>query len=161
MRPTLQQLSATPSRFLPTDLRRPPVPVALPSRAAVPIPADFICPVNLTLMADPVVASDGHTYEREAIQEWLGTGSMLSPKTNEPLAHTHLTANHATHGAIAELETQVITKYGNKGGTKSEQGKSPELVHLESMGFPPAIAIAAATGAASIEDAIQAALALS
>ena len=108
-------------------------------------------------MADPVVASDGHTYEREAIQEWLGTGSMLSPKTNELLAHTHLTANHAIHGAIAELETQVITKYG----TKSEQGKSPELVHLESMGFSAAIAAKAATGATSIEDAIQAALALS
>ena len=29
-------------------------------------PIDFCCPILFERMADPVVASDGHTYEREA-----------------------------------------------------------------------------------------------
>ena len=34
--------------------------------------------------------SDGHTYERVAIEEWLATGSRTSPTTNEPLQSTAL-----------------------------------------------------------------------
>ena len=37
-------------------------------------------------MSDPVVASDGHTYERAAIMAVLGPqGSKVSPLTREPL----------------------------------------------------------------------------
>ena len=38
--------------------------------------------------------------------------------------------------------------------------KTPELLHLESMGFAPEIATKAAADASSIEDAIQKALVL-
>lgn len=31
----------------------------------------FICPITHFLMVDPVLAEDGHIYEREAIQRWL------------------------------------------------------------------------------------------
>ena len=34
-------------------------------------PEDFICPISGDVMCDPVVTSDGHTYDREAISEWL------------------------------------------------------------------------------------------
>jgi hypothetical protein len=50
----------------------------------VPYPHDFICPVTQLRMADPVVASDGHTYERSAIERVL-RDSGLSPLTREPL----------------------------------------------------------------------------
>ena len=36
-------------------------------------------------MADPVVASDGHSYERDAIQSVLSNGNGLSPLTREVL----------------------------------------------------------------------------
>ena len=37
-------------------------------------------------MVDPVVVSDGHTYEREAIMMVLGpSGNKVSPLTREPL----------------------------------------------------------------------------
>jgi hypothetical protein len=29
------------------------------------------CPISFQLMADPVVADDGHTYERPVIQQWI------------------------------------------------------------------------------------------
>lgn len=29
------------------------------------------CPITHELMKDPVMATDGHTYEREAIMKWF------------------------------------------------------------------------------------------
>jgi hypothetical protein len=46
---------------------------------------EFICPITYELMRDPVVASDGHTYEKAAIDKWL-KHHQLSPRTNEPMA---------------------------------------------------------------------------
>ena len=31
------------------------------------VPSEFICPIRLVLMEDPVMTSDGHTFERSAI----------------------------------------------------------------------------------------------
>ena len=36
------------------------------------------------MMADPVVANDGHSYERAAIAHWLATHNT-SPQTREPM----------------------------------------------------------------------------
>lgn len=35
----------------------------------IEIPTCFLCPITKKLMKDPVIATDGITYEREAIQE--------------------------------------------------------------------------------------------
>jgi len=44
------------------------------------IPEGFLCPVGMDVMADPVCTSDGHTYERSIIEEWLkGHDMSLSP----------------------------------------------------------------------------------
>lgn len=47
---------------------------------------DFLCPILHDRMSDPVVASDGMSYEREAIREVIDRGNGLSPLTREPLA---------------------------------------------------------------------------
>jgi hypothetical protein len=39
--------------------------------AAAAPPHNFLCPITTELMEDPVVAMDGHTYEREAIATWF------------------------------------------------------------------------------------------
>jgi len=41
----------------------------------------YICPITHGLMVDPVIAEDGNTYERTAIEEWLerSTCSPLDP----------------------------------------------------------------------------------
>eukprot|EP00887_Chlorella_sp_A99_P006663 scaffold3.g6663.t1 len=68
-------------------------------------------------MEDPVIAADGHTYERASIQEWLELEAKRaaaegrppaprSPMTNEPLAHSQLTPNHALRAAIAEARSR-------------------------------------------------------
>ena len=62
-----------------------------------------MCPLTLELMSDPVLAADGHTYERRAIEEWLSTGHSTSPVTNEPLPHRMLTPNHMVRSLCQQL----------------------------------------------------------
>ena len=52
-------------------------------------------------MVDPVIAADGHTYERAAIQHWL-QGSSLSPVTKDKLSHTRLLPNVLAKSALAQ-----------------------------------------------------------
>lgn len=50
-------------------------------------------------MVDPVIAADGHTYERAAIQEWLQTHTT-SPVTSNPLSHLRVVPNTLVKTAI-------------------------------------------------------------
>lgn len=45
---------------------------------------EFICPITYALMREPTVASDGHTYEKGAIEKWLKS-NQKSPRTGEPM----------------------------------------------------------------------------
>ena len=58
------------------------------------VPDYFICPITQAPMKNPVVAADGHTYERDSIKKAILV-KPVSPMTNKPLAHTHLVTNHA------------------------------------------------------------------
>ena len=52
-------------------------------------------------MIDPVVAADGHTYERSAIARWLST-SNRSPMTGSILPHKNLVTNYGLLSSIEE-----------------------------------------------------------
>ena len=75
---------------------------------ALQIPADFTCPITYEVMADPVLASDGHTYERTAIQSVLATGNGRSPLTREALRADVLVPNRALKRRIEEHEEEVL-----------------------------------------------------
>lgn len=82
----LRSLSASPSqasmststfREVWTQLARPePLP---------PMPPSFRCPCCNNIMADPVVAADGMTFERACITSWFQLGTMVSPVTGQRL----------------------------------------------------------------------------
>ena len=40
-------------------------------------PDDFICPITLEQLKDPVVAADGLTYEREALQNGFASTGLI------------------------------------------------------------------------------------
>ena len=61
----------------------------------------WTCPITQETMVDPVMAADGHSYEKEAITQWLAA-STKSPVTGLPLPHTTLVPNHALRNAIQE-----------------------------------------------------------
>ena len=63
------------------------------------IPSEFMCPISMDLMTDPVIGNDGHTYERSAITEWL-TNHHVSPLTRQPMTTANLNTNFALRGAI-------------------------------------------------------------
>jgi hypothetical protein len=59
-------------------------------------------------MVDPVLGSDGRTYERSAITEWLRTHTT-SPITREPMTAASLTPNYALRSMIERHNTTVMT----------------------------------------------------
>jgi hypothetical protein len=52
-----------------------------------------------------VVAADGFTYERAAIENWLKTNDH-SPMTNEKLAHKNLNPNLVIKAILASITQQ-------------------------------------------------------
>ena len=74
------------------------------ARRAEPIkdvPDMFTCPITQDVMHDPVIASDGHTYEKSAIEKWIKNGRNVSPMTNTPMASSVLTPNRNLKSAIS------------------------------------------------------------
>ncbi len=62
-------------------------------------PSEFMCPISMDVMTDPVIGNDGHTYERAAITEWLTTHNV-SPLTRRPMTIADIQPNFALRGAI-------------------------------------------------------------
>nr|XP_054964598.1 WD repeat, SAM and U-box domain-containing protein 1 isoform X5 [Pan paniscus] len=70
------------------------------------IPDEFICPITRELMKDPVIASDGYSYEKEAMENWISKKKRTSPMTNLVLPSAVLTPNRTLKMAINRwLET--------------------------------------------------------
>ena len=66
------------------------------------IPQEFLCPINLTIMKDPVIMPDGQTYERSAIEKALKI-SPLSPITKKPLNMKDAKPNQALKSMIEKF----------------------------------------------------------
>lgn len=63
-------------------------------------------------MVDPVVAVDGYTYEREAIQQWLQT-HQRSAQTNERLDSYTLIPNKSLRSQIWSWVDAQVCKIQN------------------------------------------------
>lgn len=92
---------ATPARR--DDMRPGPAGDAAPLRP----PRGFCCPITSAVMTDPVIASDGHTYERHAFEQWL-TANTTSPTTGEKLRTTTLTPNTSLQCLIEEWRKRNV-----------------------------------------------------
>eukprot|EP00931_Biecheleriopsis_adriatica_P023525 TRINITY_DN14841_c0_g1_i2.p1 TRINITY_DN14841_c0_g1~~TRINITY_DN14841_c0_g1_i2.p1 ORF type:complete len:747 (+),score=176.93 TRINITY_DN14841_c0_g1_i2:35-2275(+) len=73
-------------------------------------PPSFYCPISQQCMHDPVVLSDGHSYERRHIERWLKDHST-SPVSGLTLAEKSTFPNHALRNAIGEYFQQVFIGY--------------------------------------------------
>eukprot|EP00192_Tetraselmis_astigmatica_P007379 CAMPEP_0117678882 /NCGR_PEP_ID=MMETSP0804-20121206/17530_1 /TAXON_ID=1074897 /ORGANISM="Tetraselmis astigmatica, Strain CCMP880" /LENGTH=775 /DNA_ID=CAMNT_0005488291 /DNA_START=56 /DNA_END=2383 /DNA_ORIENTATION=- len=78
------------------------------------LPEMFSCPITQQTMRDPVVAADGYTYERCAIDEWIRRKGK-SPMTNLPLESTGLIPNLVLRSAILEATGTQSPKPSNTG----------------------------------------------
>jgi hypothetical protein len=63
------------------------------------VPPHYLCPISRGVLVDPVVAADGHTYERLTIVKWI-TERGTSPLTREQMDLNMLLPNHTLRHAI-------------------------------------------------------------
>lgn len=77
------------------------------------IPEQFICPITLDVMRDPVICEDGHTYEREVIESLK---NPISPMTNQPINIKNLLPNRA----LKEMINEYLLNKNNKQNNKQE-----------------------------------------
>ncbi|KAK9824008.1 hypothetical protein WJX72_006929 [[Myrmecia] bisecta] len=58
------------------------------------------CPITQVIFQDPVIAADGQTYERSAIEDWLQRNNT-SPMLNTQLPHKKLSTNMQIKAIVA------------------------------------------------------------
>jgi hypothetical protein len=61
------------------------------------IPEEYLCPINLEIMNDPVICNDGYTYERSAI---LRISNCISPITRQKIDLHNLIPNRNLKNSI-------------------------------------------------------------
>lgn len=69
-------------------------------------PDQLICPITGCPMLDPVVAADGHSYEREAILQWFAT-SNKSPMTGAQMPTTQVFPNYTLRKLSEEFQSKT------------------------------------------------------
>ena len=79
----------------------------------------FKCPITHNIMNDPVICSDGQTYERSAIQTWLASNNT-SPYTGAKLDNKVLIPNIALRQAIEEYKK--LFEANNDGAEANNDG---------------------------------------
>ena len=68
----------------------------------IDVPDEFQCVITKEMFREPVITSDGHTYERSAIRQWLEAHDT-SPRTGNVLPDRVLRPNHVLRSQIVEF----------------------------------------------------------
>ncbi len=66
----------------------------------------IICPITQEIMVEPVIAFDGQSYEKTAIEQWFQSNNK-SPSNGTELPSRILIANHSLRKLIAEITTST------------------------------------------------------
>ena len=78
------------------------------------VPSNFICPLTLEIMKDPLISRHGQSYERRAIMEWIHQGNATCPMTRQPLRLSGLITNHALKKQIEQWKKENHYKSQNE-----------------------------------------------
>lgn len=77
----------------------------------ITVPKDFVCPISLDLMTDPVIISTGQTYDRNSIARWIEEGHCTCPKTGQMLMDSRIVPNRALKNLIVQWCTASGISY--------------------------------------------------
>ncbi|CAF1391839.1 unnamed protein product [Adineta steineri] len=69
------------------------------------IESTLLCPITHQIFKDPVLAEDGHTYERESIVQWVQNHGT-SPLTRQPLNINQLRSNIIVKNIVEEFRSK-------------------------------------------------------
>ena len=92
----------------------------------------FLCAITQCVLVDPVVCADGHSYERDAIQQWFDTGHRTSPITNEELETMVMYTNHALRSAIHHAHPEARVRYDARFEERRVVARAAEVARLNS-----------------------------
>ena len=76
----------------------------------------FVCPLTGELFVDPVITSDGYTYEREAILAHIMSGKEYDPFSRLPLNEEDLHPNKSIRNLVEQYKKDI----GDVGNMKSK-----------------------------------------
>jgi Mg-chelatase subunit ChlD len=82
--------------------------------ASAYIPPEFYCSITQCLMDDPVMTSDGNTYQRSAIEKWLNDGNITSPLTGLGLCDLELRPNLALRSMMSNWSAPAVAAVPSK-----------------------------------------------
>ncbi|KAG0559611.1 hypothetical protein KC19_10G118300 [Ceratodon purpureus] len=101
--------------------------------AMVNPPVEYLCPITLDLMLDPVIVATGQTYDRTSITRWIQAGHSTCPKTGQKLSHKELISNFAVRSLIAQWCEDNNVPFGDDGIRRGRK-KGAGMQHVQSTG---------------------------
>jgi hypothetical protein len=93
------------------------------------IPAQYLCPINQTIMVNPVMCPDGYTYEDQAIREWLRNHNT-SPITRTYMDSSRIVPNRALKDLIDEYNAQQLQ---NTTSTNNNVGLGSSIITVPTI----------------------------
>lgn len=79
----------------------------LSHESEIEVPDALRCAITSEVMVDPVMALDGHTYERSAIEEWFQE-HQTSPMSGSRLPAKTLLPNHTLRKLLDEMNFKTF-----------------------------------------------------
>lgn len=101
----------------------------------------YLCPIGRDRMRDPVTASDGHSYERKDIENWLSI-SDKSPLTLLPLIDKTITPNHTLKKAIEEWDAKVKVERMERERAEAKEAEAEVARRVEAQKIEAQILVA-------------------
>ncbi|KAF4388531.1 hypothetical protein CsatB_007979 [Cannabis sativa] len=108
-------------------LDEPVMPKMLAKCPSLMIPHEFLCPITLEIMTDPVIVASGQSYERESIQKWFDSNHRTCPKTRQTLPHLTLASNYALKNIILQWSEKNNFKLPSKDNPGDHESSSADL----------------------------------
>jgi hypothetical protein len=86
--------------------------------------ARFLCPLTRTIMQDPVMIREGHTYERTALLKFIEKFGEISPNSGKPLGAPCFYASKKLSWEIRHYHWQIAT-HSPAEAKKEETNETP------------------------------------
>ncbi len=90
--------------------------------SSITIPEEYLCPISWNLMTDPVILSDGHTYDKSSIKY---IKNSLSPITKLPIKTKNQIPNRLIKGFIDKFIVENKIKLPTSKKPKVPKKKQP------------------------------------
>lgn len=93
------------------------------------VPPDFLCPISMELMKDPVTIATGLSYERKNIEKWFFTYKKKTcPATMQSIKNFDVTPNHNLKRLILAWQNQNKASQSCS-ASSSSSSSSPSVKH--------------------------------